>query len=169
MSQSPSNRDASLTRPTGTSRPGSPESQDSSEIAGRSPITIRQTLAGMQQAWDMLAAQRADIDARLNRIAAAMEEIRQLGDAESPTPRGGEQRKRVTDAIEQILRGEQPLHRQNILARLETKGIYVGGANPINSLSAYLSQDDRFVSVGRGQWSLAETDDTSETEEGADS
>ena len=60
----------------------------------------------------------------------------------------------LTNAIEEILTEEQPLHRGTILERVREKGVYVGGKNPVNSLSSYLSIDPRFRAVGRGMWAL---------------
>ena len=168
----PSNRETSITRPAHESTLERPDFRNSSDIAESRPVTTRQTLEGLQQTRDRLAAQRDDLNERLAVIDAAMQEVRQTGDTVAPTLRGGERRGRLVDAIDAILRAERPMHRQDILARLEEQGVYVGGNSPINSLSAYLSQDARFVSIGRGQWRLAdepETDETPDTEEGPDS
>lgn len=129
-------------------------------------MTARQTIEDMQRVRDRLADARAELDARIATMDAAIREMREAGDTVAPTLRGGERRARLVDAIDAVLRAERPMHRQDILARLEEQGVYVGGNTPINSLSAYLSQDERFESVGRGQWTLV---DEPETEEKTDS
>ena len=60
----------------------------------------------------------------------------------------------VSDAIADILRDGEPKHRREILEQVEKKGIVVGGARPINNISARLSQDPRFSSAGNGNWKL---------------
>ena len=148
------NRETSITRPTQDGRPGSPDIPNSSEIAGKPPVTTSQTLEGMQRARDRIAAQRDDLNEQLATIDAAMQFVRQAGDTVAPTLNTSERRARVTDTIEAILREKRPQHRADILSRLEDDGVYVRGSRPLNSLSAYLSQDDRFVPVGNGEWSL---------------
>ena len=49
-----------------------------------------------------------------------------------------------------------PLHRDVIHARVQERGIFVGGQKPVNSIGSYLSTDDRFSNVARGIWTLAE-------------
>ena len=61
----------------------------------------------------------------------------------------------LTDTIESILQEEHPLHRSEILDKVREKGIYIGGASPLNSLSSYLSTDPRFkTATGKGMWTL---------------
>ena len=61
----------------------------------------------------------------------------------------------VTDAIHASLTTEGELHRKVIVERIEAKGIQLGTGDPVRALSAYLSQDPRFTSDGRGYWRLA--------------
>ena len=77
-------------------------------------------------------------------------------------PRASSYAQELTDAIQGILLSERPLHRQVILARVAERGIYVGGAKPINSIGSYLSTDVRFKNVNRGIWTL--TDESLDTE-----
>lgn len=69
----------------------------------------------------------------------------------------------IQDAASRTLRREgKPMHRRDILASLRGEGIEVPGRSPENTLSAYMSKDDRFVThgyigVGRtGVWGLRE-------------
>lgn len=59
------------------------------------------------------------------------------------------------DEMEKILHewGE-PLHRKVIYQSLTESGIKVGGNDPVANTGAHLSSDDRFVSVGDGEWGL---------------
>ena len=56
----------------------------------------------------------------------------------------------------QILQDEtKPLHYKEIYEHLLKRGIRVGGQMPAKNLGAQMSQDSRFVSLGRGMWGLA--------------
>ena len=60
-------------------------------------------------------------------------------------------------AMYEILSTEGPLHRSLIHERLRQRGVRIPGRDPINNISAHLSNDDRFKNVGRGTWDLANT------------
>lgn len=60
----------------------------------------------------------------------------------------------LRDAMYDILSTEGPLHRSFIHQRLREKGVRIPGRDPISNISAHLSNDDRFRSVGRGMWGL---------------
>ena len=49
-----------------------------------------------------------------------------------------------------------PMHRHDILENLRAADIAVGGEFPINTMTAHMSNDDRFVSEGMGRWGLQE-------------
>ena len=67
----------------------------------------------------------------------------------------------LTDTIEEVLMDAQkPLHRKDILTGVIDKGVYIGGEKPLNSLSSYLSTDQRFRVAGRGIWELKEWTNT---------
>ena len=65
-------------------------------------------------------------------------------------------RDRVTDAIEEILWEERPLHRSEIFARVRAKGIIVEAKKTLQYFTTFLSQDSRFMPVRnkRGFWTL---------------
>ena len=62
----------------------------------------------------------------------------------------------LTDAIYDALLSERPLHRTDILGRVDERGVHVGGRKPVNSIGSYLSTDQRFKNCGRGMWTLRE-------------
>ena len=62
----------------------------------------------------------------------------------------------VTEAIYRILAEEQPLHRAELLRRVEAADLHVGGLKPLDTFAAYLTRDPRFSSVGKGYWHLVE-------------
>ena len=65
----------------------------------------------------------------------------------------------LSDAIYCILRSGGSLHRGTIYERLVEMGFQIGGQHPINNMSARLSLDTRFKSLGGGVWTLAESAD----------
>ena len=76
----------------------------------------------------------------------------------------------LRNAMYEILSTEGPLHRSFIHERLRQKGVHIPGRDPINNISAHLSNDDRFKSVDRGVWDLANPlDDDTDTVMGEDS
>ena len=56
-----------------------------------------------------------------------------------------------------MLLEERPLHRNAIHQRLQSQDIHVGGKDSLGTLSAYLSNDKRFITAGRGEWTLAKS------------
>lgn len=97
-------------------------------------------------------AQKEERQSRLD----AIREVERLPDAAVSVPQIGTHKHNLTAAIYDILCEERPLHRSVLLDRVRSRGVYVGGDNPMNSFGAYLSQDKRFVSVGKGVWTLVE-------------
>lgn len=64
----------------------------------------------------------------------------------------------VTDAVVDALTNEQPLHRDRILEILEEKGVAPSGKFPMESMSQYVSKDDRIQKLRnpKGHWALAD-------------
>ena len=62
----------------------------------------------------------------------------------------------VTDAIRAVLMEEQPMHRKELMRRVEEGGVHIGGKKPLDTFAAYLTKDPRFASVGAGNWGLVE-------------
>ena len=110
------------------------------------------------------------------------------GDLESPDPgqvpqpQGGTDsligksfNAQLTHAIQKVLLEERPLHRSDILERVEEAGLEVLGSKakkPVNIVGNVLSTDPRFTSAGApGYWTLAESPvmpDVEEEEEGVE-
>lgn len=62
----------------------------------------------------------------------------------------------MKDAAEDFLSGQTgPVQTKEIWDALAAQGIHVPGDNPQNNLSAHMSRDPRFVSLGREGWVLA--------------
>ena len=83
-------------------------------------------------------------------------DVKRVPDDSGAVPQPSAHRHSLTVEIYNILCEERPLHRRDLLDRVRSLGIYVGGENPMNTFGAYLSQDKRFVSVGKGVWTLVE-------------
>ena len=103
-----------------------------------------------------LDAQKAERQSRLDAVRVAMREVERLPDDAVAVPQPGTHRHNLTAEVYDILNEERPLHRRVLLDRVRSRGVYVGGENPMNTFGSYLSQDKRFVSVGKGVWTLAE-------------
>ena len=119
-----------------------------------------ETIQDLRWREDRLNQQITDAQRRVESIreVIAMYEEEQAANAKSATPRNGTFGAQLNDAIEAILREESPLHRKVVLERVIARGIHVGGKNPMNKMSTYLSQSDRFKPDGRksGVWTLVE-------------
>ena len=79
----------------------------------------------------------------------------------------------LDDAIFAVLSAERPLHRSDIHDRVVEMGVKVRGLNPVNNVTAHMSLDPRFHSVGGGMWDLvdppaANEDDTQDSEDEED-
>ena len=113
-------------------------------------ITTKQHIATVQ--LDALKQMRDELNEEIERLERVISGI--CDDVRLPTR--GTFTEEITTAIHDILVAERPLKRQTILERLAEQGIYVGGKDSLRTLSAYLSNDDRFQSARgfRGMWTL---------------
>lgn len=61
---------------------------------------------------------------------------------------------RIADAVESIIHAEGPMRTRELLKRIEARGIEIGGANKLDSVSVVLSRSkDRFkVDRAAGGW-----------------
>ena len=74
-------------------------------------------------------------------------------------PEQGEEPEPLTikNAIYNVMvKADGPLTRTQILDRLEAAGFQVPGKSPINTMSAALSADERFINIERGVWGVME-------------
>ena len=99
-------------------------------------------------------AKKREIDKQVENLHGAIRVFEQNGDAENEDR--SSYAREVSDAMLDILTDERPLHRNVVLARVQQRGIHVGGTKPVNSIGSYLSTDQRFKNCGRGMWTLAE-------------
>ena len=115
---------------------------------------------------DLLRARKRRINKALSAVDALLEcatpaeqEETQVSESDADdsqmAPYVGEriQGKSVKDEIYDILlSGNGPIHRSVIYDRLVERGLRIGGLGPIRS---HLSNDERFTSMGKGMWKLA--------------
>ena len=128
----------------------------------------------MGQESTVIAKINSSIQRRKDKIVALESEIAGLevarsallGDAgqqaeESTTPRSVTSTEsnsaKVKNVVEDILLAEgRAMHRRILLERVQARGLYVGGKNPLHSFGALLSTDSRFATTEeRGVWGLA--------------
>ena len=74
------------------------------------------------------------------------------GGGDDDQPDGGG----LDDAIFAVLSAERPLHRRDIYDRVLEMGVTVRGKDPVCNVSAHMSLDPRFQSVGGGLWDLVQ-------------
>ena len=68
----------------------------------------------------------------------------------------------LNDAIFAVLSEESPLHRRDIHDRIVKMGVRVRGQDPVNNVTAHMSHDPRFHSVGGGMWDFVNPPTTAE-------
>ncbi len=133
----------------------------------------KSTISDLRAAISRLEAEKRSIDEQLQALTTTLlyfERVKQGGGPPSPTSpvpthsrseRSGRSQYQGADksprnVIAEILTAEGPLHRREIYDRLVRMGVQIGGQRPINNVSAHLSLDARFESVGNGKWRLSE-------------
>ena len=96
-------------------------------------------------------------------LRAAIIEVELAEDESVTTPQKGTFKEQTADAIYNLLKEAQtPLHRNVILTKVKERGLIISGG--ISTIGAYLSMDERFKSVGKGIWTLADTHATGSDE-----
>ena len=102
-----------------------------------------------------LRTELATLEAEIDVISAFERMVDRMdSDVLADPPEKDTYRNEITTVIHQVLTGESPMHRADILERVQERGIYVGGLRPLDNLSTYLSKDCRFHATGRGYWTL---------------
>lgn len=71
-------------------------------------------------------------------------------------PQGGMSGRAVRESIALLRERNHPLHTREIYEILEKRGITLGGTNPINALSGYLSRSPGLIADRSTGWSLEE-------------
>ena len=134
------------------------------------------TVVDLVKIKDYLWAEITACESRLCTLRGKMEIVQKFEELQADLPSWvvtDEEQKSVKDqicgAIYEVLLDERPLHKRDILDRVQSAGVYVGGKDPMNTLSPYLTNDPRFTSDGKGNWTLAsEQSGVEESEENPD-
>ena len=125
--------------------------------------TIRDLRAKSKQ----LEAKKRDIDKQVEAIYTTLRVF--VGNVDNDgsvvTKDASPYAQELTDAMCDILASERPLHRQDILARVQERGIHVGGQKPVGTIGSYLSMGSHFRNAGRGIWTLAEEPQSEQPDE----
>ncbi len=105
-----------------------------------------------QQALEEARERLAQAEREVNALTIAIEIMRNVEEsAEEAAPP-----KALRNEMVEILRDEgKSLHYSEIFDRLTARGIAVSGKDPKRNVGAHLSNDDRFESLGNGEWGLA--------------
>ena len=100
---------------------------------------------------DHLRKKRVEID----RDIAELEKFLGVHHEQKTAHAEGTYTAEITAAICEVLsNADAPLHRNEVLTRLEEREFFVSGKDKLGALSAYLSRDERFTPVGKGMWGL---------------
>ena len=101
---------------------------------------------------EILRQKRGDIDDEISEL----ERFLGIAQEQRPSHAEGTYTAGITAAIYDLLVAVRPRHRQDILEKLEAQEFYVSGKDKLGTVSAYLSTDQRFASLGKGQWTLTD-------------
>ena len=96
-----------------------------------------------------------DLNASIETLCDAMCEVELADERIVTAPHQGTIQHQLLAFLFDVL-SEGPMHRRDMLARAQQDGIHVGGKDPINQMSSYMSKDDRFTADGKGTWSLSD-------------
>jgi hypothetical protein len=110
---------------------------------------LRQELAALKESQRLISEQVELLERTINLL-----DSRRNANTSGTRPRKSTYANQLTDAMLEILTEERPLHRRDILHRLEGKGIYVGGSNKQGAIGSYLSISPLFKNVAKGTWTL---------------
>ena len=111
----------------------------------------------LEQHAEELRQELSAVEAELLNIRGATGIVSRMDDSVFfARKRAGTHECEVTEAIVAELQKEQPLHRAELMGRVEEAGVYIGGKKPLDTFAAYLTRDPRFTSVGSGCWELVE-------------
>ena len=111
------------------------------------------TIADLRKVLEELEEER---DVLVKHIESIRNTVNLLESRTETTSTPSQQAQTLRDSVYEILSEQHPLHRRSIYDKLIERGIPVGGVDPVNTVGAHLSKDDRFRNVDRGRWDLTE-------------
>ena len=111
------------------------------------------TLKDIETELARLENQREELETRITHLKGAFEHMKSvLADAPQKTTSV-----EICEAVHEILSEVgRPVHRAALFRSLKEQGIHVNGQNPVGNMTAHMSHDSRFESVGEGNWGLVE-------------
>ena len=109
----------------------------------------------LREQIQQLRQERDGIDIAIEKMEAVLEELCPPGATHDFST--ASMRQQILENMERILRNNGPMHREALKAALEQRGLYV---NAIQTLANYLSKDERFTAVkkGNGVWELRDVE-----------
>lgn len=114
--------------------------------------TIQDLRAMADHLKDVIAERQRELEA----IEHAMN-VFETNMASGQTHQAGSFTAAVKSAIQEILRNEGPLHRSEVLNRLEDQGLmFTHHKNPVNTVASFLSQTPNVKGDGKGNWDSTE-------------
>jgi hypothetical protein len=142
----------------------------------RSAMSVQraqQELAHLRQEIQRIEGRLLDMRARAIKLEHYIEMAREFGDRPSArtndtassarshddrerAPRGGMSGRAVQECISILRERHEPIHTTELHALIVDRGIRLGGKNPAQALSGYLSRTPELVSNRSQGWSLRE-------------
>ena len=109
----------------------------------------------LEQQAEELRQELTAVETELRDVRSAIEITHRIDDSVfRARKRAGTYESELTEAIVAELQKEQPLHREDLLHRVEEAGVHIGGQHPLDNMATYLTRDPRCTSVGSGYWAL---------------
>lgn len=114
----------------------------------------------MDSELNRLRGQIANLQSRVAKAQAYIEMAAIYEVDETPTDgaraRGGVSATAVRLAVEMIIERGAPMHTREILRELASRGVSIGGNNPVANLSGFLSRADELRNSRADGWGLAQ-------------
>ena len=109
------------------------------------------TVKDISTELERLQEEKEKLDKRVEELKGTLLHFQELMESELPSSSP----QTIKDAVRARLAQEgKPMHRKDLYDHLQQLGIRVNGQNPVGNMTAHMSQDDRFESVGDGRWGL---------------
>ena len=127
-------------------------------------MSYASTFKEISNELERLKEQKDELDKRVANLEGTLLYFRELMETEQPSSSPQIIKDNVYNRLTHVGR---PVHRKDLFEYLQQLGIKVNGQNPVGNMTAHMSQDDRFESVGDGRWGLLEWTHPSKRGEGS--
>ena len=114
-------------------------------------MTHASTIKDIGEQVSRLMAQKTELEKKIGGLQEALAHFESLPEEHPPKSNA----QGMVDAIHgKLIEAGEPLHRKDIFDFLVRNGFHVNGQQPLGNMTAHMSLDARFESVGEGKWGL---------------